>query len=145
MWVPQEAQKNSPSSSPARNPASQKVAAGRDPPATVTASHDQCADSLLAHPDARALRSLVGADRHGSRHVIADGTPREGIREIAPDADDPYWKTPLRDHQVLNPKGGGDPEGFSNGTVRGDSHRLVTHDISNTHTAPLKDCDSDSD
>jgi hypothetical protein len=122
----------------------QKIATGCDPPTGVTAPYDQRADSLLAHPDARALRSLVGADRHGSRHVVADGTPWERIREIAPDADDAYWKTPLGDHQVLNPKGGGDPEGFRDGTVRGDSHRLVTHDISNTHTAPLKDCDSDS-
>jgi hypothetical protein len=114
----------------------QEIATGRDPPAAFSAPHDQRAHALLAHADARALRRLVGTDCHRRRHVTADGTPREGIREIAPDADDADGKTPLRDDQVLDPKGGRDSEGLGDGAVRGDSHRLVTHDVSNTHTTP---------
>jgi len=116
----------------------QQVAAGCDPPTAIAATHDQRPDPLFAHLGTRALRGLVGADGDGSRHVIADGTPREGVGQIASDADDANRKTPLRDHQVLNPKGGRNSKGFGDGNVRSDRHRPVTHDISNTHTAPKR-------
>jgi hypothetical protein len=83
----------------------QQVASGGDPPTVVTTPHDQRADTLLTHLQARTLGSFVGSDGDGLRHIEADGTPGEGVRKVAPDADDADRKTPLRDHEVLNPKG----------------------------------------
>ena len=117
---------------------SQQVATGGNAPARIPTPHDQRSDPLFAHLEARALRGLVGPDGDGSRHVLTDRSPREGVREIAADADDANRKTPLRHHQVLDPKGGGDTKCFGHGNVRGDRHRLVTHDISNTHAAPAR-------
>jgi len=116
----------------------QQIATGRDAPAGVPAPHDQRPNPLLAHPNARPLCGLVGPDRDGPRHVVADRTPREGIPEIASYADDAHWKAPFRYHQVFDPEGRRDSKRFRDGNVRSDRHRPVTHDISNTHTGPQK-------
>jgi hypothetical protein len=115
----------------------QQIAACGDPPTRVPTPDDQRSDPLFAHLKARALRGLIGPDGDGPGHIVADRTLRIGIGEITPDTDDPDRKTPLRDHEVLDPKGGGDPKGLGDGSVRSNGHRLVTHDISNTHTAPF--------